>query len=210
MRPSTWLVCLAVILAVLTCGVAALPAADSEQPQSTPPEVHEQLEAQGQEEEIPEITMEVVGVREGLLSISPAPGEAIVEIEAQEILDTGAQTVMEAIDFTPSVFVRHQGARYENRLSVRGAAPRLVLLDGIPIAREGYTGLGGGAGGKEAGFAGRILYTLPAETIERIDVIRSAGTVVYGPTSATGAVINIVTKEPEVGEEVSAGATYGS
>jgi outer membrane cobalamin receptor len=164
-----------------------------------------------EEEEIPEITVEVVGKREGLLSISPAPGEAIVEIEAQEIEDAGAQTVMEAIDLTPSVFVRHQGARYENRLSIRGAAPRLVLLDGIPIAREGYTGLGGGAGGKEAGFAGRILYTLPAETIERIDVIRSAGTVVYGPTAATGAVINIVTREPEEeGEEVSAGATYGS
>jgi outer membrane cobalamin receptor len=162
------------------------------------------------EEEIPEIAVEVVGKREGLLSISPAPGETIVEVEAQEIEETGAQTVMEAIDLTPSVFVRHQGARYENRLSVRGAAPRLVLLDGIPIAREGYTGLGGGAGGKEAGFAGRILYTMPADIIERIDVIRSAGTLVYGPTAATGAVINIVTKEPDEGAELNAGTTYGS
>jgi outer membrane receptor protein involved in Fe transport len=179
---------------------------------TSPPEAAGQSETVllPEEEEIPEITVEVLGEREGLLSISPAPGEALVEVQAQEIEDTGAQTVMDAIDFTPSVFVRHQGARYENRLSVRGAAPRLVLLDGIPIAREGYTGLGGGAGGKEAGFAGRILYTLPAETIERIDVIRSAGTVVYGPTSATGAVINIVTKEPAEGEQVSAGATYGS
>lgn len=163
-----------------------------------------------EEEEIPEIAVEVVGKREGLLSISPAPGESIVEVAAQEIEDTGAQTVMDAIDLTPSVFVRHQGARYENRLSIRGAAPRLVLLDGIPIAREGYTGLGGGAGGAEAGFAGRILYTLPAELIERIDVIRSVGTVVYGPTAGTGAVINIVTREPEEGENVSVGATYGS
>ena len=163
-----------------------------------------------EQDEIPEIAVEVVGVREGLLSISPAPGEVIVEVEAQEIEDAGAQTVMQAIALTPSVFVRHQGARYESRLSIRGAAPRLVLLDGIPIAREGYTGLGGGAGGKEAGFAGRILYTLPAEIIERIDVIRSVGTVVYGPTAATGAVINIVTKEPDVGEEASIGTVYGS
>jgi len=163
-----------------------------------------------EEEEVPEIAVEVVGRREGLLSISPAPGEAIVEVEAQEIEDTGAQTVMEAIDLTPSVFVRHQGARYENRLSIRGSAPRLVLLDGIPIAREGYTGLGGGAGGKEAGFAGRILYTMPSEIIERIDVIRSTGTLVYGPTAASGAVINIVTKEPDEGERLNAGVTYGS
>jgi len=162
------------------------------------------------EEDIPEIAVEVVGTREGLLSISPAPGEALVEIDAEEIEDSGAEYVMDAIELTPSVFIRHQGARYENRLSIRGAAPRLVLLDGVPIAREGYTGLGGGAGGAEAGFSGRILYTLPAEIIERIDVIRSVGTIVYGPTAGTGAVINIVTKEPEEGEELNASTSYGS
>jgi outer membrane cobalamin receptor len=162
------------------------------------------------EEGVPEIEVEVVGKREGLLSISPAPGEAMTEVNVQDIEDSGARFVIDAIDMTPSVFVRHQGARYENRLSIRGAAPRLVLLDGIPIAREGYTGLGGGAGGKEAGFAGRILYTLPVEIIERIDVIRSVGTLVYGPTAATGAVINIVTKEPEVGSEHEASASAGS
>jgi len=161
-------------------------------------------------EQVPEIEVEVVGKREGLLSISPAPGEALVEVGVQEIEDAGAQYVMQAIELTPSVFVRHQGARYENRLSIRGAAPRLVLLDGIPIAREGYTGLGGGAGGAEAGFAGRILYTLPVEIIERIDVIRSVGTLVYGPTAGTGAVINIVTKEPEEGEHLNASTSYGS
>jgi outer membrane receptor protein involved in Fe transport len=163
-----------------------------------------------EEEEVPEIAMEVVGVREGLLSISPAPGESVAEVDAQEIEDSGGRYVMEAIALTPSVFVRHQGARYENRLSIRGSAPRLVLLDGIPVAREGFSGLGGGAGGKEAGFAGRILYTLPADIIERIDVIRSAGTIVYGQTAATGAVVNIVTKEPEEGEELTVGGHYGS
>jgi outer membrane cobalamin receptor len=205
--------CLAVAafgLAVLTGGVGSLLAAEPEQSQDRPPSVSPERGTQEVEEEIPEIAVEVVGKREGLLSISPAPGEAIVEVQAAEIEDSGAQTVMEAIDFTPSVFVRHQGARYENRLSIRGAAPRLVLLDGIPIAREGYTGLGGGAGGKEAGFAGRILYTLPAEIIERIDVIRSVGTVVYGPAAATGAVINIVTKEPDEGERLNLSTTYGS
>jgi iron complex outermembrane receptor protein len=168
-------------------------------------------EKQVLEEEVPEIEVEVVAVREGLLSISPASGETITEVGAQEIEDSGAQTLIEAVTLTPSVFVRNQdGARYENRLSIRGAAPRLVLLDGIPIAREGYTGLAAGAGGKETGYAGRILYTLPVEIIERIDVIRSVGTIVYGPTAATGAVINIVTKEPEVGAENEASASFGS
>ncbi len=166
--------------------------------------------AEEAQESAPEISVEVVGKREGLLSISPAPGEAVVEVNSQEMKDAGAETVMDAVDLTPSVFIRHQGARYENRLSIRGAAPRLVLLDGIPIAREGYTGLGGGAGGKEAGFAGRILYTMPADIIQRIDVIRSVGAVVYGPAAATGAVINIVTKEPKQGEEVKATTTWGT
>jgi outer membrane cobalamin receptor len=161
-------------------------------------------------EETPEIAVEVVGKREGLLSITPAPGEVITEVDSQEIYDSGAEYVLDAVDLTPSVFIRSQGARYENRLSIRGAAPRLVLLDGIPIAREGYTGLGGGAGGAEAGFAGRILYTLPADIIERIDIIRSVGTIVYGPTAGTGAVINIVTKDPKEGEDLSASAAYGS
>lgn len=163
-----------------------------------------------EEEEVPEIAVEVIGKREGLLSISPAPGEAITEVGAQQISDSGAEHIIDAVDLTPSVFIRSQGARYEDRLSIRGAAPRLVLLDGIPIAREGYSGQGGGAGGEETGFAGRILYTLPADIIERIDVIRSTGTIVYGPTAAVGAIINIVTKEPKEGDRTKVSTSYGS
>lgn len=157
-----------------------------------------------------EIEVEVVGRREGLLSISPAPGEQVSEVTALEIQDLAAKSVLEAIDLTPSVFVRHQGARYENRLSIRGQSPRMVLLDGIPIAREGSSGPGGGAGGAESSFAGRILYTMPAEIIERIDIIRTADTIVYGPASSAGAIINIVTKDPAPGERTAGRVEYGS
>jgi outer membrane cobalamin receptor len=162
------------------------------------------------EAEATEIEVEIVGKREGLLSISPAPGEEVSEVTATEIKDFGDKTVLDAIDLTPSVFVRNQGARYENRLSIRGQAPRLVLLDGIPIAREGTTSPGGGAGGAESSFAGRILYTMPAEMIERIDIIRSANSIVYGPAGSGGAVINIVTKDPEPGRHVAGTVEYGS
>jgi outer membrane receptor protein involved in Fe transport len=164
----------------------------------------------GDEAEPTEIEVEIVGKREGLLSISPAPGEEVSEVTATEIEDFGDKTVLQAIDLTPSVFVRNQGARYENRLSIRGQAPRLVLLDGIPIAREGSSGPGGGAGGAESSFAGRILYTMPAEMIERIDIIRSANSIVYGPASSAGAVINIVTKDPAPGRQVAGTVEYGS
>jgi outer membrane receptor protein involved in Fe transport len=152
-----------------------------------------EVQAQAADEETPEVEVEVVGKREGLLSISPSPGEEAEEITRQEIKDTGATQVLDAIQFTPSVSIRSQGARYEQRLTIRGVSPRLVLLDGIPISREGYSG----AGALESGFAGRILYTLPPEIIERIDIIRNAGTIIYGSTTSAGAIINIVTRKPQ-------------
>jgi len=224
MRLAFFLVLLTVVAssACLTVGVAA--ADPAEVPQTKPPEstaaspessepvatpIHEEGVSDA-EEEAPEIEVEVVGKREGLLSISPGPGEQVSEVTAVEIRDSGAKTVLDSIDLTPSVFVRHQGARYENRLSIRGQAPRLVLLDGIPIAREGSSGPGGGAGGAESSFAGRILYTMPAEMIERIDIIRSANSIVYGPASSAGAVINIVTKDPAQGSKTAGTVEYGS
>jgi outer membrane receptor protein involved in Fe transport len=224
MRLASLLVLLAVVAspACLTAGAAAadpaeVPQAEAAESTATPPEdaeavappAHEEGVSDG-EEEGTEIEVEVVGKREGLLSISPAPGEQVSEVTAVEIQDSGAKTVLDSIDLTPSVFVRHQGARYENRLSIRGQAPRLVLLDGIPIAREGSSGPGGGAGGAESSFAGRILYTMPAETIERIDIIRSANSIVYGPASSAGAVINIVTKDPAGGSKTAGTVEYGS
>jgi outer membrane receptor protein involved in Fe transport len=224
MRLAFLLVLLAVVAspACLTAGAAAadpaeVPQAEAAESTATPPEdaeavaprTHEEGVSEG-EEEGTEIEVEVVGKREGLLSISPAPGEQVSEVTAVEIEDSGAKTVLDSIDLTPSVFVRHQGARYENRLSIRGQAPRLVLLDGIPIAREGSSGPGGGAGGAESSFAGRILYTMPAEMIERIDIIRSANSIVYGPASSAGAVINIVTKDPARGSKTAGTVEYGS
>ena len=61
---------------------------------------------------------------------------------ALEIRDVGAKTVLEAIDLTPSVFVRHQGAQSENLLSIRGQAPRLELLDGMRGRRSGVAAAG--------------------------------------------------------------------
>ena len=224
MRLAFFLVLLTVVASSACLGAdvtaadpADVPQAQTAESTATSPEdseavafpAHEQGATDG-EEEVPEIEVEVVGKREGLLSISPAPGEQVSEVTAVEIRDSGAKTVLDSIDLTPSVFVRHQGARYENRLSIRGQAPRLVLLDGIPIAREGSSGPGGGAGGAESSFAGRILYTMPAEMIERIDIIRSANSIVYGPASSAGAVINIVTKDPAQGSKTSGTVEYGS
>jgi len=225
MRLAFFLVLLTVVASSACLGAdvtaadpADVPQAQTAESTATSPEdseavalpAHEQGATDG-EEETPEIEVEVVGKREGLLSISPAPGEQVSEVTAAEISNTAAHTVMDALDLTPSVFVRHQGARYENRLSIRGMTPRLVLLDGLPVAREGSSGPGGGAGGAESSFAGRILYTMPVEMIERIDVVRSANTIVYGPASAAGAVINIVTREPAAGtSKVAGNVEYGS
>ena len=220
MRFVGLLVLLAVVAssACLTSGAAAADPAEVQQAEAATspanteavaPPIDEEGVSDAEEEDTV-IEVDVLGKREGLLSISPAPGEQVSEVTAVEIRDSGARTVLDSIDLTPSIFVRHQGARYENRLSIRGQAPRLVLLDGIPLAREGSSGPGGGAGGAESSFAGRILYTMPAEMIERIDIIRSANSIVYGPASSAGAIINIVTKDPAPGTQAAGTVEYGS
>jgi outer membrane receptor for ferrienterochelin and colicin len=152
MKLALLLVSLAVIASAVCAGADVdgagpldLPQAQREESTAASPQQDSEVAAppvaaddvSGGQEKGTEIEVEVVGKREGLLSISPAPGEQVSEVTAADIKDSGAKTVLDAIDLTPSVFVRHQGARYENRLSIRGQAPRLVLLDGIPIAREG-------------------------------------------------------------------------
>jgi len=76
------------------------------------------------------------------------------------------------MDSTPNIRVR----------GFKGDQYTLVLIDGQPL-NDAYTG------GVEWGM-------LPVEDIERIEVIRGAGSALYGG-NAMGGVINIITKIPE-------------
>ena len=118
-------------------------------------------------------------------------------ITADEIKQSGAITLSEALQLAPGVLVRQKTNGYFD-VSIRGASGTInsqnasgyenttvmLTINGIPFSNW---------------FQGGILWeTVPVELhdILQIEVIASPSTVFFGPNAATG-VINIVTKEVE-------------
>jgi|GEM_PF-1736408 len=143
-------------------------------------------------EEIPEIEVEVLGKQWGeqsVPSLAPSTAEVISVIPAEEIEAVGGTTLADTIQFLPGVQVVRQGRKFERLVFVRGTFVPTVLLDGAQIsaATTGFV----------SGFANRALYSIPLSAVERIEVIRSSSSMIYGPQALTGGVINIVTKSGE-------------
>jgi vitamin B12 transporter len=109
----------------------------------------------------------------------------------------GARTVSDAIASVPGVDIHpYGGFGATTDYGIRGAtsAQTLVLLNGIPIApvSSGIVDLG----------------TMPLAGVQRIEIVESGASTLYG-TSATGGVINIITG-PEHGADVAVSAgSYG-
>ncbi|MEG0068393.1 MAG: TonB-dependent receptor [Cetobacterium sp.] len=109
----------------------------------------------------------------------------ITVLTGEEIIQRGAQTVSEALKLVSSVTVRDMGgadAQFDMR--GQGATSKsnvIVLLDGAPL--------------NSIDMSGYKTSQIPVDTIERIEVIPSGGSVLYGD-GAIGGTINIVTKAP--------------
>ncbi|MEG1977432.1 MAG: TonB-dependent receptor plug domain-containing protein, partial [Cetobacterium sp.] len=109
----------------------------------------------------------------------------ITVLTGEEIIQRGAQTVSEALKLVSSVTVRDMGgadAQFDMR--GQGATSKsnvIVLLDGSPL--------------NSIDMSGYKTSQIPVDTIERIEVIPSGGSVLYGD-GAIGGTINIVTKAP--------------
>ncbi|MDD4192313.1 MAG: TonB-dependent receptor [Mangrovibacterium sp.] len=105
-------------------------------------------------------------------------------ITAKSIENKNASNLYEALDATPGVRVENQ-CQYCNftmgRMQGLGAEHTQVLINGQPM----YSGLAGVYG----------LQQLSTVDIERIEIVKGAGSALYGSSAVAGA-INIVTKEP--------------
>jgi outer membrane receptor protein involved in Fe transport len=158
--------------------------ASSASPPSTETTQAPKQEVKGEEgAEMPEIEVEVVGEKTGeqeVPSLAPTTGEVVTSINAAELEATGETNLSDALEFLPGVSVTHQGRRYETFVNIRSSSAATFLLDGALIS--------------VGGFSGRILYSLPLSAVERVDVIRSSSSLIYGPQALSGGVINIVTK----------------
>jgi len=125
------------------------------------------------------------------------------QLTDQEIEASHALTVPEAMAYVPGVTVT-TGRKNEPEIRIHGfnQEQTLILIDGIPYYETNYGKLN--------------LNQLPADMIARIDVIKGAPSVIYGPNALAG-VINIITKKagdsPVVAATVEGGqngALHGS
>ncbi|MFH1259262.1 MAG: TonB-dependent receptor [Elusimicrobiota bacterium] len=118
------------------------------------------------------------------LSYPNAPTNVNV-ISREEIEQTNAQNVGEAINYLPGIEVsRHGSLGALSQVRLRGffADQVLVLIDNRPV------------GGISLGVVDLSL--IPLDNVERIEVVRGPGSSVYG-ANALGGVVNIITKTPK-------------
>jgi outer membrane receptor protein involved in Fe transport len=129
--------------------------------------------------------------------LAPQIGSSVSLIDGQEINDRGAQNIFEAIRGASGTEVSQSGRRGGvTGVYVRGGESKYntVMMDGIPLNE----------------FGGSFdMASLPADGIERVEVIRGPQSALYGPNTVTSA-INLVSNRGEGPPRFSARAEGGS
>jgi outer membrane cobalamin receptor len=117
-------------------------------------------------------------------------------VTAEQIKAKGARTVAEALEFLPGANIRIGGSG-QAYIRLRGFRQRetALLMDGVPVYSP---------------YDGQLdLSAIPVDTIERIEVVKGASSVMYGP-NAMGGVINIITKKSDGTQKTGLRGEYGS
>jgi iron complex outermembrane receptor protein len=113
------------------------------------------------------------------------------ELTEEDIKATNSQTVAEALTYVPGIRVS-AGRKNEPDIQIHGIAQDkvLVLIDGVPYYETKYGKLD--------------MNQIPVDNIAKIEVIKGAPSVLYGPNALMG-VVNIITKKGT--EKLAAQAT---
>jgi iron complex outermembrane receptor protein len=125
----------------------------------------------------------------------------VTVIDQEDIKHSNAKDVPDLLRAQEGIVVRDLLSNGKSaQVDLRGfgeAAPynNLVLVDGRRV--------------NEVDLSGVDWTQIPLDQIERIEIVRGTGTVLYGD-NAVGGVINIITKTPSDRFAASAGATAGS
>ncbi|AER65812.1 TonB-dependent receptor plug [Thermovirga lienii DSM 17291] len=125
-------------------------------------------------------------------SLKEVPAATYV-VTTEDIERSGATELGELLSSTvPGIYISSRnGSTQEDNIKLRGIVTEvLVLMDGVPYYKASNV----------AGAAAYDLRSIPLEDIERIEVVKGAGSALYGSMAAAG-VINIITKKP-LGEGV--------
>ena len=109
---------------------------------------------------------------------------AVTVLTHEQLEQTGATGMQEALKFSTGLIIHAQGPRnisqgtMTNKVVIRGVEKgTLVLVDGVPINQGGRYN----------------LEDIPVESVDRVEIVRGGGAVLYG-SEAAGGVINIITK----------------
>ena len=117
------------------------------------------------------------------------------EIKPEDFEAVNAESVADALTYVPGVQVTY-GRKFFPSMTIHGFDQNriLTLIDGVPYYETKYGGMD--------------LNQISLEGVARIDVVKGAPSVLYGP-NALGGVVNIITKKPTEKPYLSATAEYG-
>ena len=115
----------------------------------------------------------------------PSPTDVVTSTDIEAM---GAKSLGEVLDRVPGIVsLARGGSTQEDNLKVRGLVTEvLYLVDGVPYYKSSHA----------AGGAAVDLRSIPAQSIEQIEIVRGAASAVYG-SMAAGGVVSIVTKKPD-------------
>lgn len=119
-------------------------------------------------------------------SLVKTPGQVDV-VEVSEIQSLGYTSISDLVRWLPGVYVDGDPTRLgSSGFNIRGIGGNRVLtqIDGVPTAEQ-----------FDFGPFAVSQYNLDIETLERAEVVRSAGSALYG-SDALGGVVSLVTRSP--------------
>ncbi len=119
----------------------------------------------------------------------------IDEVTPEDFEAVNAESVADALTYVPGVQVTY-GRKFFPTMTIHGFDQNriLTLIDGVPYYETKYGGMD--------------LNQIGLEGVSRIDVVKGAPSVLYGP-NALGGVVNIITKKPTEKPTFSGTVEYG-
>ncbi len=138
-------------------------------------------------------------ITEEILVVAEAPKDlpisTVTRLDSTTFERNRPVDLSEGIKFAPGVYVT-VGSKYEYYLKLRGLDSRriVLLVDGIPVY--------------EPFFSSFDLKTVAAGGIDSIQITKGPSSVLYGPNTL-GGIVNVITRRPGAGSELSLNASYG-
>jgi outer membrane cobalamin receptor len=138
-------------------------------------------------------------ITEEILVVGEAPKDlpisTVTRLDSTTFERNRPVDLSEGIKFAPGVYVT-VGSKNEYNLRLRGIDSRriVLLVDGIPVY--------------EPFFSSFDLKTVAAGGIDSLQITKGPSSVLYGP-NALGGIVNVITRRPSAGSELSLNASYG-